>query len=199
MNIIVSVIILTFLNIATFLIPITSDEKASYGITVFLSLAVFLTIVAAELPKDSDTVSLLGIYLMLMTALSTVIVTLCLIESRLSVREVSKHPINVLYMYFYIATQFIRCKTCKGKVNPTQQSKTKRLNQLDIDDDATMKKVWSDEKNDNNDNDHADDDNFAVDWMDIINAIDFVSFWFCLIFTFICTTVLGSVAVTNSG
>ncbi|XP_052238547.1 neuronal acetylcholine receptor subunit alpha-7-like [Dreissena polymorpha] len=93
-NIVVPVVLLSFLNTFSFVLPITSGERASFSVTVFLSLAVFLTIVASSLPKNSDSVTLLSIYLILMTVASTLIVLLCLVEARLASRNMTEHPIG---------------------------------------------------------------------------------------------------------
>ncbi|KAH3746523.1 hypothetical protein DPMN_180931 [Dreissena polymorpha] len=84
-NIIIPVILLSILNTFSFVLPITSGERASFSVTVFLSLAVFLTIVAATLPTNSYNVSLLSVFLILMTVSSTLIVDLCLVEARLAI------------------------------------------------------------------------------------------------------------------
>ncbi|XP_052225080.1 acetylcholine receptor subunit beta-type acr-3-like [Dreissena polymorpha] len=93
-NIIVAVILLSILNTFVFVLPITSGERASFSVTVFLSLAVFLTIVAASLPTNSDSVSLLSVFLILRTASSTLIVALCLLEARLATRSTTDRPIG---------------------------------------------------------------------------------------------------------
>ena len=180
----------------TFLIPITSGEKASYAITVFLALAVFLTIAASELPQNSDVVSLLGVYLTFMTCLSTVVVTICLIESRIAVREVQKHPINAFYRFLHKLTNVLHCKSaCKKRVKPTEPLKKSMNN---IEQDAPIKDVATCFKDEIQKNDNTDDGKDDLDWMDIINDIDVVSFWFCFLFTFICTTVIGAIAVAHA-
>ncbi|KAH3789162.1 hypothetical protein DPMN_167334 [Dreissena polymorpha] len=73
-NIIVPVILLSILNTFSFVLPNTSGERANFSVTVFLSLAVFLTIVAASLPTNADSVSLLSVFFILMSASSTLMV-----------------------------------------------------------------------------------------------------------------------------
>ena len=83
-NILIPMVLLSFLNVLTFVLPVSSGERASYAVTVFLSLAVFLTIVASEIPKNSNTISIVSVYMTAMLALSTVMTSL--LESRLASR-----------------------------------------------------------------------------------------------------------------
>ncbi|XP_063448083.1 neuronal acetylcholine receptor subunit alpha-6-like [Mytilus trossulus] len=62
-NIIISLIFLGILNSLVFIIPADAGEKMSYSVTVFLSFAVFLTIIKAQLPVNSESTSILSIYI----------------------------------------------------------------------------------------------------------------------------------------
>ena len=59
MNIFLPIMLLSILNMFVFILPVESGEKASFVVTVFLSLAVFLTIVSGKLPENSEKISLL--------------------------------------------------------------------------------------------------------------------------------------------
>ncbi|KAK3590153.1 hypothetical protein CHS0354_041209 [Potamilus streckersoni] len=59
------------MNACVFVLPAKAGKKASFSVTVFLALAVFLTIVTLTLPQNSDNVSYLGIYLVIMAVFST--------------------------------------------------------------------------------------------------------------------------------
>ncbi|KAH3836077.1 hypothetical protein DPMN_109446 [Dreissena polymorpha] len=72
LNVIMPVVVTTFLVAFTFIVPFESGEKLSYILTVFLSLAVLLTITADSLPPTSITVSVLGMYLGIVTVLAAV-------------------------------------------------------------------------------------------------------------------------------
>ncbi|KAH3706793.1 hypothetical protein DPMN_066183 [Dreissena polymorpha] len=82
--IIIPMVLLSFINVLTFVLPVPSGEHNSYAVTVLLSLAVFLTIVASEIPKISNTISIVSVYMTAMLALSTVMTSL--LESRLASR-----------------------------------------------------------------------------------------------------------------
>jgi len=62
-NIILPVVILAFLNVLIFVIPVESGEKISFGITVLLALAVFLSITSSMLPRAARKLPSLTIYL----------------------------------------------------------------------------------------------------------------------------------------
>lgn len=83
LNIFLPICLLTLLNIFVFILPVESGEKVSFVVTVFLSLAVFLTIVSGEMPENSESVSLLNIYVFTSTVMSTITVILTIIQIRL--------------------------------------------------------------------------------------------------------------------
>ncbi|XP_069122171.1 uncharacterized protein [Argopecten irradians] len=62
-NIILPVLITSFLIILVFVLPVDSGEKVSYALTVLLALAVLLTLIADSMPNTSNTVSILSVYL----------------------------------------------------------------------------------------------------------------------------------------
>ena len=72
-NFLLPVFTLVILNIFAFLIPPSSGEKLSYCITVLLALAVFLTLVSGNLPKNSNKMASLCIFLMFILMMSTLI------------------------------------------------------------------------------------------------------------------------------
>ncbi|XP_060074962.1 neuronal acetylcholine receptor subunit non-alpha-2-like [Ylistrum balloti] len=77
------VILLAFLNICVFLIPLSSGEKNSFCVTVYLSYAVFMGLIASELPHNSQHVSYLTMYLLALLVFSVVIVLITVIQVRL--------------------------------------------------------------------------------------------------------------------
>ncbi|RUS86579.1 hypothetical protein EGW08_005660 [Elysia chlorotica] len=79
LNIVMPVVLLSFLNIVVFLIPVDSGEKISYGITVLLALAVFMSIIGDMLPRSSDVVPLVTIYLFVLLIISVLTVMVAII------------------------------------------------------------------------------------------------------------------------
>ena len=59
-NIMLPMVLSSFLAMLTFTVPVGSGEKLSYILTVLLTIAVFLTIVGDTLPSISLTTSILG-------------------------------------------------------------------------------------------------------------------------------------------
>jgi hypothetical protein len=101
LNIFLPIVLLSFMNLCVFILPVQSGEKASFVITVFLSLAVFLTIVSSNLPENTDNVSILNIYVCICTLLSVIIAFLTIIQIRLYHRD-SNMPIPPLLLKLVI-------------------------------------------------------------------------------------------------
>ena len=103
MNIFLPIMLLSILNMLVFVLPVESGEKASFVVTVFLSLAVFLTIVSGKLPENSETISLLNIYVFVSTLVSTLVAIVTIIHIRLHNRD-HRHPVP---HYLQKLTKFI--------------------------------------------------------------------------------------------
>ncbi|KAL3836119.1 hypothetical protein ACJMK2_021570 [Sinanodonta woodiana] len=74
-NIIVPCIMLFILTLLTFWLPLTSGEKITLGLSVFLAFSMFMLLIAEEVRATSEAVPLIGIYLcvvMTMTSLSVI-------------------------------------------------------------------------------------------------------------------------------
>ncbi|BFZ04194.1 hypothetical protein BsWGS_07233 [Bradybaena similaris] len=69
-NIILPVVLLSFLNLWVFVIPVKSGEKIGFGTTVLTSLSVFMTTMGTMLPAISDKLPLVVSYLMLLFFIS---------------------------------------------------------------------------------------------------------------------------------
>lgn len=97
LNIILPVFILGIVNVFSFLIPVKSGETLSFSVTMFLSLVLFLTIVGQQLPRTSDHVSLLFIYLIIDIIHSSCIIIVTILIQR---RHYMKHEdIKTLSIY----------------------------------------------------------------------------------------------------
>ncbi|KAK0064742.1 neuronal acetylcholine receptor subunit beta-3 [Biomphalaria pfeifferi] len=70
LNTILPVVFLSFLNIMVFIIPAESGEKIGFGITVLLALAVFLSMVSTMLPRSSNSLPKITIFLFLLLVIS---------------------------------------------------------------------------------------------------------------------------------
>ena len=87
MNIFLPIMLLSILNMLVFVLPVESGERASFVVTVFLSLAVFLTIVSGKLPENSEKISILNVYVFVSTLVSTLVAVVTIIHIRLYHRD----------------------------------------------------------------------------------------------------------------
>lgn len=108
LNIILPIALLSILNCCVFLLPAASGEKASFSVTVFLSLSVFLTIVSAQLPHTSNKVSIFNLYVFCQVLISTFVTITALLEIRLYHRS-QAHPVPS-----WIRKLVITCRICKS-------------------------------------------------------------------------------------
>ncbi|XP_025076409.1 neuronal acetylcholine receptor subunit beta-2-like isoform X2 [Pomacea canaliculata] len=71
LNTIIPVVMLSLLNVLVFLLPASSGEKMALAVTVLLSFTVYLSIISEVMPKTSESISILAVYLTLLLSLST--------------------------------------------------------------------------------------------------------------------------------
>ncbi|CAC5384572.1 unnamed protein product [Mytilus coruscus] len=81
MNYIMPILLLSILDVFTFKIRVGTGERIAYVITVWLAYAVFLTIISDSLPKTSESIPIVSIYIMIQIFIGTVIVIISAIES----------------------------------------------------------------------------------------------------------------------
>ncbi|XP_035825946.1 neuronal acetylcholine receptor subunit alpha-6 [Aplysia californica] len=118
LNILLPVVFLSLLNILVFIIPVNSGEKISYGITVLLAVSVFLSIVSSMLPRSSDKVPYVTIYLFILLILSSLTVINSIFIVYLSHREQEKEKQIKAREKFNSA--FRRVKLMQRSVAPMQ-------------------------------------------------------------------------------
>ncbi|KAL4218058.1 Neuronal acetylcholine receptor subunit [Mactra antiquata] len=82
-TLIMPLLMLAFLNICIFLVPIGSGEKGSFAITIFLSYGIFVTIVSDTLPDNSLQVSLFLLFIIVLLFLSVLSVFYTIIQAKL--------------------------------------------------------------------------------------------------------------------
>ena len=83
-NFLLPTILLTVLNLMTFILPHDSGERASYSITVFLSMVVMLTILNSVLPESSNNTCIFALYLVIETGLSTLMTIINIVLIRMA-------------------------------------------------------------------------------------------------------------------
>jgi len=76
-------VMLAFLNISVFLVPINSGEKGSFSITIFLSYGIFFTVVSDTLPQNSLQISYFVLFISILLCLSVVSVFYTVLQAKL--------------------------------------------------------------------------------------------------------------------
>ncbi|KAK3590159.1 hypothetical protein CHS0354_041213 [Potamilus streckersoni] len=188
LNVIVPVIMLSIMNACVFVLPAKSGEKASFSVTVFLSLAVFLTIVTSTLPQNSDKISYLGIYLVIMAGLSTLAVILTLFQLRLNSRDVKTDPIPSWLIKLHIVVERKRNKRC-NKVRPTAHAQNGVVisdsNYKDTMEEKTVEMTQSKTLPPS-----EADIKSEVSWNNVCNSLDFVFFWLYFVAVLVITVTV---------
>ena len=177
LNIIVPIMLLSVMNIFTFLLPVKSGERASYAVTIFLSISVFLTIIASEFPKNSDSLSYLGLYLILMTSVSTIFVIISVVQLRLIHRD-DEENVNV-GTFYKLLCRIVNCLRCKGC------ARRRRRKMVDV------------QKNGNDNNIVRQKEAEEVTWSDVVNAMDFLCFLIGIIVILSVTLAIMMILLNN--
>ena len=95
MNAVLPITLLSLLSCCVFILPASSGEKASFSVTVFLSLAVFLTIISQDLPEASNSVAIFNVYVFAQVLTATLVTVVTLIQIRLY-HVPDKRPVSKL-------------------------------------------------------------------------------------------------------
>ncbi|WAR05843.1 ACH1-like protein [Mya arenaria] len=82
-TLITPLMMLAFLNICVFLVPINSGEKGSFSVTIFLSYGIFFTVISDTLPQNSLQISFFILLIVVLLCLSVVSVFYTVIQAKL--------------------------------------------------------------------------------------------------------------------
>ncbi|XP_033741228.1 neuronal acetylcholine receptor subunit alpha-9-like [Pecten maximus] len=130
-NMIIPILIIGLLNGLVFLLPADCGERVGYAITAFLTFAVFLTMVAENLPKASEPMSLLCYFLTLMLMVSSLITIATILILRVYHQdEEATPPEGVRHL-----VAFMTCRKCKKWCSKRKTSKNAVTDMIDNDDD----------------------------------------------------------------
>lgn len=111
-NILMPILFLSLLNVLVFVLVPESGERASYCITVLLSIAVFMTIVSDMLPKSSEPVPNISYKLMVDVITSSLIVLVTIINLRIYSKDNTEPVPNWLKKLYIVLS-------CSGKTENT--------------------------------------------------------------------------------
>ncbi|XP_033762356.1 neuronal acetylcholine receptor subunit beta-3-like [Pecten maximus] len=178
LTLIAPVILLAFLNICVFLIPLSSGEKNAFCVTVYLSYAVFLGIISSELPPNSKNVSYLAIYLLALLVFSVIIVLITVIQVRLFI-EYGETPVPASIL-----------KVCGFCTNGTRSQVTPQdNNDLDV---TTENVVEPFEFNNQNEKETI------TCLKDILPKFDIPLFFLFLVILCVMTSTIGAISYSHS-
>ncbi|XP_033749302.1 acetylcholine receptor subunit beta-like [Pecten maximus] len=187
LTIICPIILLSLLNIFTFVIPVDSGEKIGYSMTVHLAFAVLLTIISSSLPVNSQTTSYLAVYVISLLIKGTAIVMVTVIQVRLHHRP---NNIDLSPIYRCIVKICHRKCTCSGRrVQPKTDNIRNSISSLNENFDISMHsssnvtvliiknhsespRLQLDAESDND-----EDGNNIYTWTNVSAALDY--FFFC--------------------
>ncbi|XP_046560403.1 neuronal acetylcholine receptor subunit alpha-3-like [Haliotis rubra] len=99
LNVIIPVVVLSFLNVFVFSLPRDCGEKVSYAITCLLALTVFMSVVSDLLPKSSDNIPIVTLYLTCLLGISVLsVVATILIVMKDPAKANKKIPQSPLFV-----------------------------------------------------------------------------------------------------
>ncbi|XP_061196641.1 neuronal acetylcholine receptor subunit alpha-2-like [Saccostrea echinata] len=96
-NLIIPLLFLGIMKVFAFLIPAESGEKVSFTITLFLAYGVFLNSVTSSLPENSDSISLVCVYMEIELSLAVLTVLISSLQVKICNRDrhirLSRHDV----------------------------------------------------------------------------------------------------------
>ncbi|KAK3612320.1 hypothetical protein CHS0354_011038 [Potamilus streckersoni] len=184
LNIMLPVMMLSLLNVCIFVLTAESQEKASFSVTVFLALVIFMSMVMGTLPQNSEEISFLGVYLVIMAAFSTLAVILTMFQIRLSSRDADVNPIPSWLIKLQVMVEVVRCRR-RSKLHPATHSHDEVVEFCS--EDTTSER--------RNSKSQATNEQPKVTWNQICSSLDFIFFWFFSLGTVIVTVTI--VAIYN--
>ncbi|XP_045180690.2 acetylcholine receptor subunit beta-type unc-29-like [Mercenaria mercenaria] len=169
-TLIMPLLMLAFLNICIFLVPIGSGEKGSFAITIFLSYGIFVTIVSDTLPDNSLQISYFLLFIIVLLFMSVLSVLYTIIQAKLMASIGDKEC-------------SIKCfrpkKSSSNKVVP--------FNPKNADDDTVKNPEVCEVDMD------ADNDDDSYTWGMFLEKLDFILFFVFLGLILLCSTAFFSI------
>lgn len=124
--IIVPILFLGLMNNLVFLMPVSSGERTSVAVTIFLSFVVYMEMVNNTVPESSSPVAYIYYYIMFLLVYSSVILFLCIISLRIHDSKIQvPEKLKVLVMY-------LRC-WCLTRIYSEQKVTPKRIKSIEAD------------------------------------------------------------------
>ncbi|XP_060068088.1 neuronal acetylcholine receptor subunit alpha-3-like [Ylistrum balloti] len=132
-NVVLPVVLTSFLIVLVFVLPVDSGEKVSYALTVLLALAVLLTLIADSMPNTSLNVSILSVYLAFTLIMGVLAVGMSVIVLRIHHKD-SAEPVPswLQSMTDRIFARFGCWRGCCGRNDNRVQVINKESNGTDV-------------------------------------------------------------------
>lgn len=156
-----------------FLLPQDSGERISYSITITLALAVFLTVVADEMPKSSEPMSLMCIFILLGVVNSLIIMVIVILNMRWYFKSDKTSPSS----WQKRLARFTMCKF-GNKVNngfASENSPSKKTNRKEGNDLVFVRPREETEISEDEE----------ITWKDVSSSVDILCFWAFLVLSII--------------
>ncbi|KAK3090316.1 hypothetical protein FSP39_010880 [Pinctada imbricata] len=120
-NVIIPVLLLGYLNLFVYSIPVEAGERVSFAITVLLSYTVFMIVTAQSIPETSAPMPLLSYFLVFKLVYSSFIAVSSITISRIYHRDKDR-PITIVYKKLTYSVE------CIGNclINPNSSEKVKK-------------------------------------------------------------------------
>ena len=180
-NMILPILIVGFISNTVFIIPSSTGEKTGFSVTMFLSFAVYLTIVSDQLPKNSDKIALINIYIVVEVCLSVLTLVITSVQVRISSRRNSQ-SVKGIYM--------ILINIAKFKIGRQRSNKVIEI--------SPQPEELTQESHSHKGKDLVEaEDGSLYSWTDVSNSMDLIFLLMFVIFNMITTTVILSVLIYN--
>lgn len=195
LSVILPIVMLSVLNLFVFVLPCDSGEKASYAVTVFLAFAVFLTIISSALPRNSESLSIFSVYIIILTVQSTLITMTALVVVRIRQFE---SPVPKIVVRI---TNFLHCECCRKERNAVipEDANVSSNGSVPPMEGFINKKLPPEKLDKTNNNDDDDTTHDTCDWKKVANGLDRLFFCFytfvTLVSSLVCMIYASSAAI----
>ena len=176
------------LTCLVFLLPSESGERVSYSITIMLSLAVFLTVISEDLPKYSEPIPIMCVYILFNMVICICGLILVILNLALYHRSDSTHISG-----FYKA--LVRMSCCRNKVGDESVVKAPSNDIVKVigsrEKPASKQKLEKSKTSTiNNDSWISNDLDDCLTWKDVSRSIDKILFYILVVLTYVPSIII---------
>ncbi|GFQ94997.1 neuronal acetylcholine receptor subunit alpha-6 [Trichonephila clavata] len=114
-NVVMPCMMMSVLTLLVFCLPPDSGEKIALGVTVLLAFSVFMLAIAEKMPETSESIPLLGIYLTVVMAITSISVVVTVVVLNFHYRGPSRKEVPP-YLRELILQRFASCSCYKSSI-----------------------------------------------------------------------------------